>query len=47
MEYKAVGYYNDFAEKLADKINEEFKNGWVVSNVITYDNASVVIIYTR
>lgn len=44
---KAVGYYNDFAEKLAAKINEEIKAGWKVVSVTAYDSKSVIVIYEK
>ena len=44
---KAVGYYNDFAEKLAAKNNEEIKAGWKVVSVTAYDSKCVIIIYEK
>lgn len=46
---KVVGYYNDFAEKLAAKMNEEIKAGWTVVSVTAYgkDRASVVVVYSK
>lgn len=44
---KAVGYYNDFAEKLAAKINEEIKAGWKVVSVTVYDSKGAIVIYEK
>lgn len=44
---KVVGYYNDFAEKLAAKMNEEIKAGWKVVSVTAYDSKSVVVVYEK